>query len=168
MRRAVAGLYPGGGGRNVPFALFFAGTADKEDYSASLHALAAALPPEVRVEFLGFVPDAGALLAQADISVQPSVVPEAGGGLAVIESMQAGCAVVASDNGSQPEYAVAGVTALLVPPGDDAALADALARLLDDKALRDRMGAAGRRHFEENLAYGIFYEKYLTLYDTPS
>lgn len=40
----------------------------------------------------------------------------------------------------------------------------ALARLLDDKALRDAMGAAGRRHFEENLAYEYFYRKYLALY----
>lgn len=40
----------------------------------------------------------------------------------------------------------------------------ALARLLDDRALRDAMGAAGRRHFEENLAYEHFYRKYLALY----
>ena len=44
------------------------------------------------------------------------------------------------------------------------ALAAALARLLDDRALRDAMGAAGRRHFEENLAYEYFYRKYLALY----
>ncbi len=151
-----------GGGRG--FALVFAGTTDNAEYLAKLRALAAKLPPEVRVEFIGFVPNAGALLAQADISVLPSVVPEAGGGLTLIESMQAGCAVIASDNGSQPEYAVAGVTGLLVPPADEAALAAALARLLDDKALRDAMGAAGRRHFEENLAYEHFYCKYLALY----
>lgn len=156
-------LVPGwGGGRG--FALVFAGTTDNAEYLAKLRALAAKLPPEVRVEFIGFVPNAGALLAQADISVLPSVVPEAGGGLTLIESMQAGCAVIASDNGSQPEYAVAGVTGLLVPPADEAALAAALARLLDDKALRDAMGAAGRRHFEENLAYEHFYRKYLALY----
>lgn len=152
-------------GEGRAFALFFAGTAADAGYLASLRDLAADLPAGIRVEFLGFVPDAGALLAQADISVQPSVVPEAGGGLSVIESMQAGCAVVASDNGSQPEYAVDGVTGLLVPPGDDEALARAMARLLDDKALRDAMGAAGRRHFEEHLAYGHFYKKYLAFYD---
>lgn len=152
-------------GEGRRFALFFAGTADNAEYLAKLRALAAELPAAVRAEFIGFVPDAGALLAQADISVQPSVVPEAGGGLVLIESMQAGCAVIASDNGSQPEYAVAGVTGLLVPPADDAALAAVLVRLLDDKALCDAMGAAGRRHFEENLAYEHFYRKYLAFYD---
>ncbi|MDE6508159.1 MAG: glycosyltransferase family 4 protein [Alistipes sp.] len=152
-------------GRGRRFALFFAGTPADSAYAAKLRALAADLPSGVRAEFLGFVPNAGALLAQADISVQPSVVAEAGGGLSVIESMQAGRAVVASDNGSQPEYAVAGVTGLLVPPGNDEALAAALVRLIDDKVLRDGMGAAGRRHFEENLAYEHFYRKYLAFYD---
>ena len=100
------------------FALFFAGAAADTGYLAALRAQAAALPSGMRIEFLGFVQQVGALLAQADICVQPSVVAEAGS-LTVIEAMQAGCAVVASDNGSQPEYVEAGSTGLLVPPGDE-------------------------------------------------
>lgn len=147
------------------FALVFVGTTDDADYLARLRASAAGLPDGIRVCFMGFSADAKALLSQADISVQPSIVPEAGGGLTVIESMQAGCAVVASDNGSQPEYAVAGTTGLLVPPGDEAALAEALSRLLGDADLRRRMGEAGRSRFAEKLAYEHFYRKYLAFYD---
>jgi glycosyltransferase involved in cell wall biosynthesis len=43
-----------------------------------------------------------------------------------------------------PEIVVEGETGLLVEPGDDAALADALTRLLDDGELRRRLGEAGR------------------------
>ena len=80
-------------------------------------------------------------------------------------ALPAGCAVVASDNGSQPEYVEAGSTGLLVPPGDEEALADALARLMDDISLRRTMGKAARRRFDEEFSYERFYAKYLALYD---
>lgn len=155
-------------GEGRDFALVFVGTTDDAAYLASLHALAADLPPGVSVRFMGFSDNAKALLSRADISAQPSIVPEAGGGLTVIESMQAGCAVVTSDNGSQPEYVVDRTTGLLVPPGDEAALAAALVRLLDDADLRRRMGAAGRSRFVEKLAYEHFYGKYLAFYEGPT
>ncbi|MDE6069348.1 MAG: glycosyltransferase family 4 protein [Alistipes sp.] len=144
--------------------LFFVGGTDDEAYLSSLRTLAAALPPGIRVEFPGFRTGIGAWLAQADLCVQPSVVAEAGS-LTVIEAMQAGCAVVASDNGSQPEYIEEGRTGLLVPPGDEEALAAAIARLLDDAELRRAMGEAARRRFDEQLSYEHFYRKYLALYD---
>ena len=150
-------------GERRDYALFFAGSGDSGDaYVVSLHEAAARLG--VCVGFLGFVKNAGVLLAQADICVQPSVVAEAGS-LTVIEAMQAGCVVIASDNGSQPEYVEDGRTGLLIPPGDDEALAAAIARLLDDAELRRTMGAAARRHFDEQLSYKHFYRKYLALYD---
>ena len=150
-------------GEGRDYALFFAGSGDSGDtYVVSLHEAAARLG--LCVGFLGFVKNAGALLAQADICVQPSVVAEAGS-LTVIEAMQVGCAVIASDNGSQPEYVEDGRTGLLVPPGDEEALAAALARLLDDAELRRTMGEAARRRFDEEFSYERFYAKYLALYD---
>ncbi len=64
-----------------------------------------------------------------------------GFGLPVLEAMHCGCPIVCSDRGSLRE--VAGDAALLLPPGDAGAWAEALARVLEDSALRARMIAAG-------------------------
>ena len=52
--------------------------------------------------------------------------------------------------GGIPELVRAGENGLVVPPGDPSALAEAIARLFDDRALADRLGAAGRREVEQN------------------
>ena len=58
--------------------------------------------------------------------------------------MHFGRPVVATAVGGSPEAVEDGVTGLLVPKGDAAALADAIVALLHDSARRDRMGAAAR------------------------
>ncbi len=146
-----------------PYALFLAGACDGA-YFDRLQRIVVDNRLENRVFFLGFVPHADRLAEQADISVQPSIVPEAGS-LSVLEAMRAGCAVVASDNGSQPEFIDDAATGLLVPPGDARALAEALSRLLDDPALVRNLGGAARRKFEERFSYERFYHKYIALYD---
>jgi len=64
--------------------------------------------------------------------------------LKLFEYMAAGCAVLASDLPSTVEVVRNGKTALLVPPGDAAALAAAIRRLCDDPALRERLGVCAR------------------------
>lgn len=64
--------------------------------------------------------------------------------LTVVEAMAAGLPVVASKVGGIPEAVVDGETGVLVEPDNPEALSHALLRLLDDSALRKRMGAAGR------------------------
>lgn len=79
----------------------------------------------------------------ADALAFPSI--KEGWGLAVLEAMAARLPVVATDIPVFREYLTAGVDALLVPPADPVALAGALRSLIDDEALRDRLGAAGAR-----------------------
>jgi len=65
------------------------------------------------------------------------------------EAMACGCAVALTDSGGIREFAEDGVTALLSPPRDPAALARNIARLLDDDDLRQQLAAAGHRRIQE-------------------
>ena len=118
---------------------------------AELEARAAGLP----VRFLGQATkdDLARAYAGCDLLVAPSV-PAASGDqdglpVALLEAMAAGCPVVASRIAGIDEAVVDGETGLLVPPGDAAALAAALTRLLGDRQLRDRLGAAASARAEE-------------------
>jgi glycosyltransferase involved in cell wall biosynthesis len=75
--------------------------------------------------------------------VLPSLVPETFG-MAVLEAMAAGRAVVASDIGGLRELVVDGETGKLVEPGNVVALRDAIAELLGDPEARTAMGRRGR------------------------
>jgi glycosyltransferase involved in cell wall biosynthesis len=98
---------------------------------------------EGAVELLGFVPrgEKARRMQQAWVVAQPS--PKEGWGLTVIEAGASGTAVVAADSPGLRDSVRRDETGLLVPYGDDAALASALARVLEDAALRRRMEAAG-------------------------
>jgi glycosyltransferase involved in cell wall biosynthesis len=93
--------------------------------------------------------EVAAELAAADVLVAPSIRTRAGKRegipVALIEAMSSGLPVVASDLSGIPELVEHGVSGLLTPPGDAAALAAALRTLHDDRGLGPRLGAAGRR-----------------------
>ncbi len=108
-----------------------------------------------QVELPGEVPDSYPYLERADVFVLPSR-SEQSGSLALLEALQAGCAIVASRVDGIPEDVTDGASALLVEPGDAEALAGALARLLGDPGLRRRLGAAARRRFEERFSAAAF------------
>ncbi len=96
----------------------------------------------------GDVPD---LLAVADIAVLSS--REEGLPNAVLEAMAAGLPVVATDVGGVPELVQDGETGYLVPPGDDEAMADAIAYLAEDADTRAALGASGR--FLAEFEFGV-------------
>ena len=99
--------------------------------------------------------DAGVFDA-SDIYCQPSIWQEASG-LAVLEAMSFRLPVVASDTGGLPENVRRGETGILVPPGDEQKLSEAIVRLLDLADYGKKMGEAGygrilREHRIEDTA----------------
>ena len=96
---------------------------------------------ETDVRFLGWISgeEIEALWAVADAFVFPSLYE--GFGLPLLEAMARGVPVACSNASSLPE--VAGDAALLFDPGDEHAIAEALRRLLDDKALCEELRARG-------------------------
>jgi glycosyltransferase involved in cell wall biosynthesis len=100
-----------------------------------------ASPYRDRIRRLGWVADAASLLAGAQVFVYPSLYE--GFGLPPLEAMALGVPVVATSAGAVPE--VVGDAAVLVAPGDPAALAGAVERLLSDGAARAELVAAGVR-----------------------
>ncbi|MDP1808379.1 MAG: glycosyltransferase family 4 protein [Actinomycetota bacterium] len=99
-----------------------------------------------RVDLVGYYDgDISVVLAEIDIYVFPSL--HEGFPYSILEAMRAGCAIVATSVGGIPEAISNEREGLLVEPASAQALADAIARLIADKALRARLGAAARARF---------------------
>lgn len=104
-----------------------------------------------RVHLLGARPRAEVVaeMRAADVVVLPSILGRRGDRegipVALMEAMASGRPVVSSRQSGIPELVGHGTEGLLCPPGDAAALADALEALARDPALRRRLGKAGRR-----------------------
>jgi glycosyltransferase involved in cell wall biosynthesis len=94
------------------------------------------------VTLTGFRNDVLDVLRATDVFVLPSLLE--GLPFTGLEAMATGLPVVASNIDGLPEAVIHGLTGLLVPPSDAAALRNALARLLGDPALARKMGSAGR------------------------
>jgi glycosyltransferase involved in cell wall biosynthesis len=94
----------------------------------------------------GDVPD---LLAITDVFVHCPTTWIEGLGICQLEAMASGKPSVISKNGGLPETAIDGVTALVVPPGDIAAMSAAILRFLRNPELARQFGQAARARAEE-------------------
>jgi rhamnosyl/mannosyltransferase len=124
-----------------------------------------------RVTWLGEVPDADlpALYHLADLFVLPASHPSEAFGLVQVEAMAAGLPVVCTELGTGTSYVNQdGVTGLVVPPRDPAALAAVVNRLLAAPDLRARMGAAARARVATEFALDVMVDRVLELYRTDS
>ncbi len=108
-------------------------------------------------------PEAPELMAAADIVVAPSL--DEAWGLVVSEAMAAGKPVIGARSGAIPEIIVDGTTGFLVPPRNPAAIAERLALLGGDEGARRSMGAAGRRHVEQEIPDSTVAAKFQPIYE---
>lgn len=119
-------------------------------YRIALEDHARALGILDRVKFLGHRDDVPDLLREMDVLVLPSF--DEGMPLVLLEAMACGVPVVATRVGGVDELVEDGIDGLLVPPGDVAALAEAIDRLVSDPTRARDMGVAGRKKVEERFA----------------
>jgi glycosyltransferase involved in cell wall biosynthesis len=111
--------------------------------------------------------DVAAVLDAFDVFVLPSIEPDPLPNV-VLEAMAVQRPVIAAAHGGSLEMVEAGVSGLLVPPGDIAALTAAILQLIDQPALRQQFGTAGRARVEALFAlpgrlawWNTFYGKFV-------
>lgn len=115
-----------------------------------------------RVQFLGERNDIPAVLASLDISVVPSIsesLPNV-----VLESMAAGVPVVATRVGGIPDILEHEKSGLLVPPGDDLQLTEAIGRLIPNPALRQAIGSRAKEYAASHFHWDSVSDQYEQLY----
>jgi glycosyltransferase involved in cell wall biosynthesis len=127
-----------------------------------LESLSEQLGVSRHVHFLGCVRYPADVLDAIDVFVLPSLVE--GLPLALLEAMYAGRACVATAVGGVPEVIRPGDNGLLVPPGDDVALAEAISTLVRSVDLRRRLGVAARQTIEDGFTEAAYLESLAALY----
>lgn len=140
--------------------LVIAGDGEKAD---ELRRLASALGIADRVHWLGWRSDAADLMAAFDLLLVPSLWE--GFGLVLLEAMARRVPMIASRVGAIPEVLVHGETGILIEPRDVNALAQAMARLLDDRALRKYLGLLGAARLEERFSVERMVEGTIAVYE---
>lgn len=118
-----------------------------------------------RVRLLGRLSPAemAAAFAGAWVQVAPSLWEEPFG-IVAAEAMMRQTAVVAARSGGLAEQVIDGETGIVVQPGDNNALAGALARILSDKALARRMGQSGLRRAMAEFSVDRFIDRFERIY----
>lgn len=148
--------------REIPARFILVGGVDTENPTSIPEAQLEQWAKEGVVEWWGHQKDMADVLDQADIACLPSyreglpksLIEAAACGLPIVTTNVPGCREVVED----------GIQGLLVPVRDADALADALARLVSDPALRARMGASARARAEAEFGKDAIIDQTLKLY----
>jgi glycosyltransferase involved in cell wall biosynthesis len=130
-------------------------------------ALATILGLADRVRFFGDIPksELPGVYASVDVFVLPSTLRAEAFGAVLLEAMASGLPCVTTELGTGTSFIVQdGLTGLVVPPGEPAALAHAIRRLLGDPDLRSRMGAEGQERVMGEFTVGKMVERVQAVY----
>ena len=87
-------------------------------------------------------------------------------GTSILDAMACRVPVIGTATGGIPESVVDGVTGVLVPPRDEAAMASAIIMLLKDRALHARLGAAGLQRVTESFGVDRMVAETVRVYET--
>lgn len=115
-----------------------------------------------QVDWLGSLQNVRPAILSSDLLVHPSLKEALP--YAIMEAMACGKPVVAADVGGVSELVVDGKTGILVPPGDEKRLADAVSIVLEDAGLRSSMGIAGRERVLKQFTIERMIHDYESLY----
>jgi glycosyltransferase involved in cell wall biosynthesis len=137
--------------------------SDDNDYADQLRQLAHELKITDRVHMVGFQDQVQPFLTAFELYVHPALIE--GFGIAVVEAMAMGKAVVATTTGGLPEVVAQGETGLLIPPGDAESLAAAVVSLLRDRIRREQMGRNGRARAQERFSLDASVKEMEQVYD---
>ncbi len=146
-------------GRQVKLLIAGEGAFEEE-----LRREAARLGLEAAVRFLGFQSDVAKFLSVLDLQLNASYGTETSS-LSILEGMSMGLPAVVSGYGGNPWLIDDGTDGLLFPARDAGALADRIARLMDDRAELARMGENAKKIFGERFTGEIFARNVERVYE---
>jgi glycosyltransferase involved in cell wall biosynthesis len=149
--------------RGVPLQLLLAGDTDKENPGSLVPEQLREFASLYGIHWLGHVADIRDVWARANFAVLAS--RREGLPKSLLEAAACGRAMVATDAPGCREIAIEGETALTVPVDDAAALADAMATLAGDQAMRQRFAANARALVERKFSAEAIGRETVALYD---
>jgi len=149
-----------------PFTVLVAGGTSNHEHWQALETRLTDLGLRDTVRFLGLREDVEALYSAADAFVLSS--RKEGLPMVLLEAMSAGLPVIATAVGGVPSVVRPRENGLLVPAGDPAALADAMAEMMQDAALRANLGLQAARYVEANHSVTRMASDYLAVYEAST
>jgi glycosyltransferase involved in cell wall biosynthesis len=134
------------------------GSRDSQEYEAKLRHLVATLGIQDRIVFPGFIDDVLAAMQACDIVVLPSY--SEGLPISCLEAMLVQRPIVGSNIDGMGEVITESRCGFTIEPGDHESLATHISTLLNDKAMRERMGQNGRGWILEHSSPSVYCRRF--------